>query len=377
MSLEPEALIPSIYDAAVEPEQWPDILRRLSELTGNSATYLCHVPMTNPAAGYTWLHEFDPASVEAYKRDFAGPHYSGVMACIVNPVGALIDRRAIADDATFERDPGHQALLGSQGLYHGLVSPVFRDQTTLSALLCWRDRRRGPIDQSSTEVLQLLMPHLTRAVGIHQRMARLANDVALLSGTLQNLNLGVVTVASDMTVTFANREAERILSLCDGLNRIRGKLVLGDSDRQSALAAAVLECAKGDIGRVSPYVFARRPSGEADFSLFVSRYHAATQHEWLVHRAGSVATIFLTDPANPVHLPSAEHLAARFGLTASEAEVARLAAAGRGMPYVASALSVSVNTVRTHLKSIYSKLDINHQANLTRRIIESFPPVRI
>ena len=51
MSLEPEALIPSIYDAAVEPEQWPDILRRLSELTGNSATYLCHVPMTNPAAG--------------------------------------------------------------------------------------------------------------------------------------------------------------------------------------------------------------------------------------------------------------------------------------------------------------------------------------
>ena len=37
--------------------------------------------------------------------------------------------------ATFESDPGHQALLGSQGLYHGLVSPVFRDQTTLSALL--------------------------------------------------------------------------------------------------------------------------------------------------------------------------------------------------------------------------------------------------
>jgi nitrogen fixation/metabolism regulation signal transduction histidine kinase len=90
-------------------------------------------------------------------------------------------------------------------------------------------------------------------------MARLANDVALLSGTLQNLNLGVVTVASDLTVTFANREAERIFSLCDGINRIRGKLVLGDSDRQSALAAAVSECAKSDIGRASPYVFVRRP----------------------------------------------------------------------------------------------------------------------
>jgi DNA-binding CsgD family transcriptional regulator len=91
--------------------------------------------------------------------------------------------------------------------------------------------------------------------------------------------------------------------------------------------------------------------------------------------ANAIATIFITDPTSQSTLPPAVQIAARFGLTATEAEVARLAAMGRGMPFVAEAMGVSINTARTHLKSVYEKSGVNHQAGLARLMAQSFPPL--
>ena len=91
--------------------------------------------------------------------------------------------------------------------------------------------------------------------------------------------------------------------------------------------------------------------------------------------AKAAATIFITDPTAQATLPPAAQIAARFGLTATEAEVARLAAMGRGMPFVAEAMGVSINTARTHLKAVYEKSGVNHQAGLARLMALSFPPL--
>ena len=75
---------------------------------------------------------------------------------------------------------------------------------------------------------------------------------------------------------------------------------------------------------------------------------------------------FRGDPTAQTTLPPTAQIAARFGLTATEAEVARLAAMGRGMPFVAEAMGVSISTARTHLKAVYEKSGVNHQAGLAR-----------
>lgn len=88
------------------------------------------------------------------------------------------------------------------------------------------------------------------------------------------------------------------------------------------------------------------------------------------------ATLYITDPVGPTPIPAPALLAEGLGLTATEAEVARLAIMGRGMAFVADTLGISLNTVRTHLKAIYSKTGVNHQVALARTIAERFPPVR-
>ncbi|MER5361402.1 helix-turn-helix transcriptional regulator [Streptomyces sp. NPDC002785] len=55
-------------------------------------------------------------------------------------------------------------------------------------------------------------------------------------------------------------------------------------------------------------------------------------------------------------------------LTASEAKVARLVAAGHTDRSAAAALVVSPHTVNTHLASIFRKLPVNSRVELTRLV---------
>ncbi len=57
-------------------------------------------------------------------------------------------------------------------------------------------------------------------------------------------------------------------------------------------------------------------------------------------------------------------LADRYGLTVREAEVFHLLAQGLNRPAIARELVISDNTVRTHMRSIYRKLDIHAQQEL-------------
>ena len=59
-----------------------------------------------------------------------------------------------------------------------------------------------------------------------------------------------------------------------------------------------------------------------------------------------------------------------FGLTAREADVLRLAAAGLTDATIAERLFISPRTVGQHLRAVYAKLDVNSRAAATRVAIE-------
>ena len=67
---------------------------------------------------------------------------------------------------------------------------------------------------------------------------------------------------------------------------------------------------------------------------------------------------------------------AQFGwksLTETETKVARLIAEGHTNRSAAAELFVSVNTISTHLRSVFSKLDVNSRVQLTRLVLECLP----
>lgn len=61
---------------------------------------------------------------------------------------------------------------------------------------------------------------------------------------------------------------------------------------------------------------------------------------------------------------SVSKIAARFFLTTRETEVLSLLLAGRNVPFIAEHLHLSDNTVKTHVRHIYTKLDVHNRQEL-------------
>ncbi|BAK43939.1 response regulator transcription factor [Eggerthella sp. YY7918] len=64
-------------------------------------------------------------------------------------------------------------------------------------------------------------------------------------------------------------------------------------------------------------------------------------------------------------------LAARFFLTTRETEVLALLLAGRSVPYIAEHMLLSDNTVKTHVRHIYTKLDVHNRQELLDLMLPS------
>ena len=77
-----------------------------------------------------------------------------------------------------------------------------------------------------------------------------------------------------------------------------------------------------------------------------------------------------TAPTHP-EAPSIPHadrdirrLASRYFLTEREADILALLFSGRSVPYISEQLTVSPNTVKTHVRHIYAKLDVHNRQEL-------------
>jgi DNA-binding CsgD family transcriptional regulator len=64
-----------------------------------------------------------------------------------------------------------------------------------------------------------------------------------------------------------------------------------------------------------------------------------------------------------------ERLRHSFGLTAREATIATLICLGYGPSQLAKRLSLSTNTVRSHLKRVFFKTQTHRQADLVRLLL--------
>jgi len=82
------------------------------------------------------------------------------------------------------------------------------------------------------------------------------------------------------------------------------------------------------------------------------------------------ALVFVTDPertpGSPLH-----RLADLYGLTPAESRVAQKLMAGLSTQEVADQNAVSINTVRTQVKSLLSKTDCRRQSQLVRLLYRS------
>jgi DNA-binding CsgD family transcriptional regulator len=191
---------------------------------------------------------------------------------------------------------------------------------------------------------------------------------AALTGALDSLGSGFILMNECGRILFMNRAAETMLQRQDGLRQRDNRLAANNRREEAALHACVSAAGRTTTGTgfsSGGVLRVTRPSGQAPYAVTIM---PVSPRGHLLDKQKARVVALLTDPES-IPIPGAILLRGLFAFTAAESEVAQLLMQGLDRKEIADHLSVSLNTVRTHLRNLFSKTATSSQAKLVRLLL--------
>jgi DNA-binding CsgD family transcriptional regulator len=361
-------LIGGIYDCALDPARWPQVLADINERLGFLQTTLTLQAMPsgavllNVASGISddWLSRstaYGPEVIEGWggvARIAAVPIEEPALLSEMNP--SLFDGRS--------RNAFYDEWYRPQGLLDTAAVVLTRDAYSLASISLTRSESQGAIDPQALDAIRLLAPHLRRAVTISQLLDVRAVAAATFESVIDRAGTPILVIDGQLGVLHANGAAQALLDARDALTLNGQRLATATPATTQALAMAVAQAAENEvaIGHRGLAIPLLASDGTAR-ALHVLPLRGGVLRPGLVNRA--VAAVFVGSSAADV-AGAGVLVAQLFGLSGSEARVFDLIAQGLTPAEAADRLGIGVSTVRTHLLHIFDKTGVRRQADLVR-----------
>ncbi len=222
---------------------------------------------------------------------------------------------------------------------------------------------------------ELVLPIMANSVALGRTLRALNARYQASLSMLDALGLGVFLVDETGCVVDKNKEAGRLLDLADGVRLSAAKrLVLNSADRTGELdtmIGAANGLLRGEISGGDTLLTAPRPSGKYDFLISVKALDDSTAE---LEAGLKCAFVTVIDPTRP-NVLSVEGVAALGQLSEAEAAIVALLVQGFRPGEVADRRDVSLNTVKTQLKTISQKLRCSTQSDIIRAAAATRLPI--
>jgi DNA-binding CsgD family transcriptional regulator len=356
-------LLEALYEAPLDSSRWEEFLGLTAAAAGGEAATLLLHDSSDAQSMMSWEWGFHPEVTELYAAHF------GAIDVWRSAVTAASDWVGISEQfvpsCSLKRTEFYNDLLLPYGIPHGIFAMVESGPARVANLSICRGARAGPFAEENLAIVRFLKPHIHRAYRLHSELAAANSRSAGLFCALDALSTGVILIGPRMQVVTMNRAAERIVAAGDGLLATRDGLKAERQAESNLLVKSIQQAS-------TP-----RPEGlSVGGTVLVSR-HTCPPLQILISPvrnstaftlcpAQTISAIaFVVDPSQRQR-PTQDILRALFGLTPAECRVALLLCDGKAPKAIAGTLGVSVETVRSQIKSIFSKTGVKRQGELIR-----------
>lgn len=358
-------LVGHIYDAAVQPARWQDLLVEFGAVYDAQLSLLFGFDALSNRITFAQRH--GPAEI----LDLYNAHYVAqdvrMLAGASRAVKLAETEETLVSASELRRSSIYNEFLKLQDVPH-MLGAMLRSTRTHVTLGISRSACVGPYTPSDIAFLNELLPHLKRAAEISSQLAGQARLSQLAVGALDQLPFAVFIVSSDAEVRVRNRAAGDLLSSHDGLH-LRGRsLAAGRTSDSASLTRLIASCVRFrhdpqiDTGGT---VNLSRPSGKRGLRALV--IPVADPELWL-ETEQAAAVVFVFDPECAWE-PPLETLMRAYGFTRAEARVVQHLTEGERLSVIAELLDISIHTARTQLKRALAKAGVSTQAQLVRDIL--------
>jgi DNA-binding CsgD family transcriptional regulator len=365
--------VESIYDCALNPDNWNNAIRMVAELLDSP---LISLGMTDYSRG---------REVALYQLGFTEEltklYFGKFQACNpvfvgghLLPVGSVYTRSMVVDEPEFLESRFYNELAKPHHL-HDLISVHAlkngRRNAGLAAARMDHQLRYGPKD---IELLRLLAPHICRAFAISDALDLRTITSQVLEATLDALTSGVFLTGFDGAVVYMNRAAESQARSGNVLRIVNHRLEAVNAEARAAVSRAITDAITEESSMPTGGFTLALPSSEGAGMVATILPLDRGQRRKVSGPFAAAAAIFVQDPVTVPVLPGVA-LAKIYGLTPGELRVLLAISPGLGIKEAADVLGIGEETAKTHLKRIFEKTGTSKQAELMVLLRNSVPPV--
>lgn len=360
-------VIQTLYTASLNEAAWPAALTELADAMGGVDTTLeAHTGPGTVPLFFCCGNRLPDDGVEAYLSHYSKvcPRIPMIDAQKAGSVGVDYD---FTSEAEMDSDEFYADFLAPDGLRYFMSACLAnRPGSAVSFAAIHRSPRQGHATKREAARLTKLIPHLQQALDTYLRLSRQAQREGALLDGFEHLDEGVILLDNSGHAIHANGHAENILRVSDGLSLSGNGLMIADTgarQRFQSIMAGLFDGTMAADLRPGGDVLVPRSSGRSPYILRVRRLPPHNVYD----AVGSIpaAIVFLCDPAREMTI-AAPRIAAAFGLTQREAELAAALYAGHSLREHAAARGIRISTARFHLYQAMAKMDVRRQADMIR-----------
>ncbi len=283
------------------------------------------------------------------------------------PPGFMRMSQEICPDEELEKTSVYKHYLRDRGLHYGGGVVLASSALQVSTMTVLRPKQLGPLTEAEQSYWRGFVPHLVRAVRMIGEKMQLRNERDLLYSAMNDTHSGMLLLNRSREVLFANETAERLLEAGVGIRYENGILRASSIEDENQLQQAFEH-----VGNAVPGAWTQRlkisRGPDAPPLLLMLWMVSAEQPEF----HGHPVMVRIVDPVSQLPLDQSA-LRELYLLTKAEADLACKLASGITLEQAAESAHVSINTMRTHLARVFSKMGVRQQSQLVSLVLLTAP----
>lgn len=368
-------LIGSLYDSVREQssESWFGVFTKLSGLLSSGPGSLSFYAPNNKRFEL-FVTTLDKELFEEYNSyyQFVTPFRQRIQQMTT---GDRFNRAEHFSDKAFLETEIYREYFSRQDVFNYEYRVLFKQNETVAGITFSRPEGMRNFGVREYRLLDLVLPHLQKAFQIYLKFAELQRENEILSECFERISQALIVLDKTGKAIYVNESAKRLINAKDGLqieqNGILAANLASDSKKLRTLVEDVFEPSVNKPG--SNVLQISRSSGLRPLSVFVAPFSGKRQS---VFQNEKLALLCINDPEHAIE--DVEPLLQRiYRLTPAESKIAAILAQGKSVNEACEMLGIRQNTIRTHLKRIFSKTETNRQSELVKLIVSNTGNVKI
>lgn len=364
-------LVGLIYETAKDfsSQAWLDVYQQMSTLLSSGAGSLSLYSPKSNRFDFVATN-LDSDLIEEYNNQYQ--HISPFRKKIVQMnAGETFSRAKQMADKEFLKTQIYQEYFKKQDVFNYEYQTLFKDKNVSGGVSFSRPESMKNFGKNELKVMQMLAPHLQRAFQIYVKFSEVERDKQIMIGCLEKIPQSVIVLDKSGRVVFSNENANKFVVEKDGLELGRNGVLLAnlphESKKLQILLQSVFEPNINSSVNFGGVLQISRASGLRPLSLLVSPF---SEQQCADFESEKFALLFVNDPEQKVETVE-PILREMYGLTAAESKITAILAQGTSVIEACELLKIKPNTIRTHLKRIFSKTETNRQSELMKLILNS------